>query len=177
MPKDGQKRFNETPWSNSEDRLLKDIVDRYPNNWGLVADVFNSSRVTISHDQRTAWDCMVRWDVRWNDGKLLTPPLVPPTPEVTMGDLANISNPPQTPLQGQAIFNAIMTRKRSAGQLSLTLPNQPAESRKRRRHNHMHDAMKKGAKKREFSIRQISASFLSSYSYSLLAIHLDCFSF
>lgn len=153
MPKDGQKRVNETPWSNSEDLLLKDIAERYPNNWGLIADVFNSSRVTITNDQRTGWDCMVRWDLRWNEGKLLTPPAVPTTPEVSVSD---IPNPTQTPLHGQAVLNALMTRKRSVGQLSLTLPSQPAESRKRRRHNHMHEAMKKSAKKRETSMKQIS---------------------
>ncbi|KAF8583656.1 hypothetical protein K439DRAFT_1201628 [Ramaria rubella] len=165
MPKDAQKRFNETPWSPSEDQILKHFADRYPSNWALIADMFNSSRVTISTDKRTAWDCLARWDARWNEGRILMPANGPTTPgsavEGSAADSANFSTSvstsvPPTPVVAQPMFNAIMTRKRSASQINLSITGQQAESRKRRRHNHMHEAMRKSAKKREINMKQIA---------------------
>lgn len=160
MPKDPQKRVNETPWSTSEDQILKRLVDRYPNNWSLVADVFNSARVTISTDKRTAWDCLARWDMRWNEGRIIMPANAPVTPgPVAEGSIAEsagfLASFPATPVCGQSISSMITMRRRSVGQLNLSSAGQQAESRKRRRHNHMHEAMRKSAKKRETSLKQI----------------------
>lgn len=160
MPKDPQKRFNETPWSASEDQILKSLADRYPGNWSLIADVFNSARVTISTDRRTAWDCLARWDARWNEGRILIPNSGPVTPgSVVDGATTELTaaSVPATPVGPQSMLNTMMTRKRSASQLNLSVAGQQAESRKRRRHNHMHEAMRKSAKKRETSMKQIGA--------------------
>ena len=176
MPKDPQRRFSETPWSASEDQILKGLVERYAGNWTLVADMFNSARVTISTDRRTAWDCLARWDARWNEGRILmsgSGPVTTPgsvvesvAPELTSFSAgaagAGSSSVPATPVGTQPMLNAMMmTRKRSASQLNLSVGGQQAESRKRRRHNHMHEAMRKSAKKRETGLKQIGADDIS----------------
>lgn len=155
MPKDPQKRFSETPWSTSEDQILKGLADRYSGNWSLIADMFNSARVTISTDRRTAWDCLARWDARWNEGRILMHSTGASTVESSATESTSMSVP-ATPGSTQPTASAMMTRKRSASQLNLSI-GQQAESRKRRRHNHMHEAMRKSAKKRETNLKQIGA--------------------
>lgn len=161
-------------WSPDEDQLLKQIVERYPGNWTLIADVFNSSRVTISTDKRTAWDCLARWDAKWNEGRILAPGNVPTTPGISAEgslDLTSFPGPiPPTPVSSQTMW--MMTRKRSAGQLNLSLNDQQVESRKRRRHNHMHDAMRKSAKKRE-SNKQNGRLFSEFGSFTHAYLCLD----
>jgi chromatin modification-related protein VID21 len=152
MPSDPLRRFYETPWSDSEDRILKRIVERYPNNWALIADVFNSSRVTISTDKRTSWDCLARWDARWNDGKALAANTESGAPgasgDVEMLETASLTgSAPPTPVRGASMANG--------QRLQLHILEQGAESRKRRRHIHMYDAMRKSAKMREDSMKAI----------------------
>jgi chromatin modification-related protein VID21 len=166
MPKDPQKRFNETSWSASEDQILKNLADRYSGNWSLIADIFNSSRVTISTDKRTAWDCFARWDARWNEGRILMASTTPVTPgsvadsgmePVVFPAALTSASGPATPAAVHPMLNAVTTRKRSASQLNLFMAGPQAESRKRRRHNHMHEAMRESAKKRETNVKQIGA--------------------
>ena len=61
--KDNKKRLDHA-WNASEDALLKSLVEKYPSNWTLVADSFNSACVTISIDKRTPWECFERWNLR-----------------------------------------------------------------------------------------------------------------
>ncbi|EJD41914.1 hypothetical protein AURDEDRAFT_19812, partial [Auricularia subglabra TFB-10046 SS5] len=42
MPLNAHLRASELPWTRAEDDLLKSIVERFPNNWHLVAEWFNS---------------------------------------------------------------------------------------------------------------------------------------
>ncbi len=46
--------------------MLKKWAERYPNNWRLVADAMNSSRIRSKSDLRTPVDCLERWKVRWS---------------------------------------------------------------------------------------------------------------
>ncbi|KIJ52643.1 hypothetical protein M422DRAFT_156505 [Sphaerobolus stellatus SS14] len=170
IPKDPQRRFNETSWNADEDQLLKQIVDDYPGNWSLIADVFNSSRVTISTDKRSAWDCLARWDAKWNEGRILAPGNAPPSLSADgTVDLASfVGAVPPTPVSSHTMW--MMTRKRSAGQLNLSLNGQQAESRKRRRHNHMHEAMRKSAKKREATQKQNGKFFFINIPLQLFIL-------
>lgn len=60
-PKDVELRLQWFTWSPDEDQLLKQLYNQFGLNWSLIADVFNSTRVTISTDVRTPWDCFQRW--------------------------------------------------------------------------------------------------------------------
>jgi Myb-like DNA-binding domain len=69
-PPPGQPRKRvEHFWSERDDLILKEAAEKYPNNWLLICDTFHSSRVTISTDRRTPWDCYERWKLRWESGK------------------------------------------------------------------------------------------------------------
>jgi chromatin modification-related protein VID21 len=69
-PPPGQPRKRlEHFWSERDDLILKEAVEKYPSNWLLICDIFHSSRVTISTDRRTPWDCYERWKLRWEPGE------------------------------------------------------------------------------------------------------------
>lgn len=59
--KDPRRRNADHLWSTADDILLKSFIDKYPNNWALIAECFNASRHAISTDIRTPRDCLERW--------------------------------------------------------------------------------------------------------------------
>lgn len=141
--KDGKKR-SEHLWSSDEDTLLKILVERYPNNWLLVADSFNSSRVTISTDKRTPWECFERWSSRFGNGHRLHPDVNSPV------NTERTPPPASTSAQGQMTTRGV---KRLAS-MSVTQNQSPgagltSDTKKRRRHTFMYETMRKAAKKRE----------------------------
>lgn len=144
LPSKDGKRRSEHLWSSDEDSLLKTLVERYPNNWLLVADSFNSSRVTISTDKRTPWECFERWSSRFGSGHRLHPDVNSPVnPERT-------PPPASTSAQGQMTTRGV---KRLAS-MSVTQNQSPgagltSDTKKRRRHTFMYETMRKAAKKRE----------------------------
>ncbi|OCH86567.1 hypothetical protein OBBRIDRAFT_890404 [Obba rivulosa] len=145
-PKDPRRRVAELVWTPQEDLLLKQIVERYPHNWLLVADIFNSARVTISTDRRTAWDCYDRWISRWGGGR----PSGSETHAFADEDARVVPpTPTQMTTRGHKRSASISV---AAGSASSTgpIPLNP-EPRKRRRHNLMHDAIRKAIKKKEIA--------------------------
>jgi chromatin modification-related protein VID21 len=156
--KDGKKR-SEHLWSSDEDTLLKILVERYPNNWLLVADSFNSSRVTISTDKRTPWECFERWSSRFGNGHRLHPDVNSPV------NTERTPPPASTSAQGQMTTRGV---KRLAS-MSVTQNQSPgagltSDTKKRRRHTFMYETMRKAAKKRE------AAQKASSELYFLLTV-------
>ncbi|OAX43813.1 hypothetical protein K503DRAFT_861974 [Rhizopogon vinicolor AM-OR11-026] len=139
-PKDGKKRSGHI-WSSDEDSLLKTLIDRYPNNWNLVADSFNSSRVTISTDRRTPWECFERWSSRFGSGHadVSSPANVECTPP-----------PASTSAQGQMTTRGVKRlASMTVAQNQSTGAGQTSDTKKRRRHTFMYETMRKAAKKRE----------------------------
>ncbi|KZT28465.1 hypothetical protein NEOLEDRAFT_1175782 [Neolentinus lepideus HHB14362 ss-1] len=146
-PKDAKKRVTEYPWASSEDSLLKSLADKFLNNWQLIAEYFNSSRVVLNTDKRTPWDCYERWCTKWGGGSTLrelpeTPhrdmPPPPPPGQMTTRGVKRSASALQSPTSpGPNITN-------SSGPLALT-----TDTRKRRRHQLIHDTMRKTAKRRE----------------------------
>ncbi|KAG2061308.1 hypothetical protein BDR06DRAFT_986313 [Suillus hirtellus] len=141
--KDGKKR-SEHLWSSDEDSLLKTHVERYPNNWLLVADSFNSSRVTISTDKRTPWECFERWSSRFGSGHRVHPDVNSPV------NTERTPPPASSSAQGQMTTRGV---KRLAS-MSVTQNQSPgagltSDTKKRRRHTFMYETMRKAAKKRE----------------------------
>ncbi|TFK76575.1 hypothetical protein BDN72DRAFT_852844 [Pluteus cervinus] len=127
------RRGQDHPWSPSDDNLLKTLIDRYAFNWPLIADCFNASRTTVPTDRRTALDCSDRWKKRWGPDSrakpqevALSPVEIPSVQMTTRG------------VKRMATVSAINTVSLSAGN----------ESKKRRRHQLLHDTIRRAAKKR-----------------------------
>ncbi|KAH9857077.1 hypothetical protein C2E23DRAFT_900323 [Lenzites betulinus] len=134
--RDGRKRTPDLVWTPADDTLLKQVVEKYPANWALVAEAFNSSRVTIYTDRRTAIDCWDRWMGLVNGA-------------TNGGDDERRATP-------AAASSHMTTRKRTASQSvaatagsSSNGASQSTEPRKRVRHNLMHETLRKAAKRRE----------------------------
>ena len=68
-PHDTEYRLIQFVWTNEEDQLLRVLCNQFGQNWQLVADVFNSSRITIPTDVRAAWDCLKRWKALQGEDK------------------------------------------------------------------------------------------------------------
>src|SRR5260221_11032260 len=65
-PRDPARRtMAEALWTNQDDVLLKSLVEKYPRNWGLVADQLNSLHGTIALEQHADWECKERYRSRW----------------------------------------------------------------------------------------------------------------
>ncbi|KII89221.1 hypothetical protein PLICRDRAFT_29566 [Plicaturopsis crispa FD-325 SS-3] len=148
QPKD-KKRGHE--WSQQDDLTLKQVAERYPNNWPLVADAFNASRHTLSIDKRTPWDCFERWNQRWSAGArhamLNSPASVDETPNSTA---------PSTPAQ---MTTRGVKRLTSVGVANInTAVNNGASDPKKRRHALMATAIQKAAKKRESALKASNAN-------------------
>lgn len=78
---------------------MKRLVDTYPYNWQLISDNFNSSKVTIPTDRRSAWDCYERWKVTWGPAKgtSAVPPAEPaPPPTAASTSSASLPNTAQS---------------------------------------------------------------------------------
>lgn len=145
-PKDSRKRASELIWMPNDDSVLKSLVEKYVNNWSLIADAFNSSRVTIRTDKRTAWDCFDRWTTRFSNSRTYDAgtsaadegrPQTPSTPShmTTRGHKRSISS-----TAGGSAFNAAAA-------------NNKQEPKKRLRHTLMHEVVRKSMKKKEAALK------------------------
>ncbi|KAI0065418.1 hypothetical protein BV25DRAFT_1821819 [Artomyces pyxidatus] len=137
-PRDPLKRMPDGFWTNQDDLLLKRLVEKYPKNWGLISDTFNSTRGAISTERRTDWECKERFKARWI-GK--------DRADKDFGQEA------VTPTSARPV-SQMTTRKRMASISTAAPSGTPAptissESRKRRRHALLFDTIRKVVKKRE----------------------------
>ena len=131
-----RRRVTEYCWTNEDDIYLKSLAEKYPKNWGLIAEMFNGFRVAIRTDRRTAKDCEDRWLLRWgsegrkNEGGEETSPSIPATPSTSQMTTRGV--------------------KRSLASVIPSAANaSAAEARKRRRHNLMQEAFRKVARRKE----------------------------
>jgi chromatin modification-related protein VID21 len=155
-PKDPRRRVADHPWTPDEDALLRNLVEKYPVNWRLVADCFNSIRYSIATDKRSPWECFDRWNSQWvgnratpadDDGKA-----VPPTPTTATMTTRGVKR--------QAVASIS-----SGGPSGSPAPG--GESTKRRRHNRMHDTIRKAIKKR----RESAANKAQGMNTSAIGFH------
>ncbi|KAJ4001460.1 hypothetical protein F5050DRAFT_1723920 [Lentinula boryana] len=142
--KEPLKRAMEHLWSASDDLLLKSLAERYPNNWALVSECYNTSRVTIRSDWRTSKDCQERWRERWSPAatqRLLEAESTP----------LEGTPPPGTPLTNMGGSRGVK-RLASGSISSSTAPTistgSGSEPKKRRRHAMVQDAVRRSIKKR-----------------------------
>lgn len=125
--------------------LLKSLTERYPGNWQLICDSFNSSRLAMSADKRSPWDCLERWRLKWGTSSHQA--------QGTPSELTPQAPSPETPSQmttrgvrrlASANVNAA-NRAVSSGPANVS----NSDTKKRRRHNLMYDTIRKAGKKRE----------------------------
>lgn len=145
----------ESTWTPDEDVLLKRFVDKYPYNWMLIAEAFNTAKVAIPVERRSPMECFERWKAKFGPAATTEeehkPPPTPTTSMTTRGTKRSLS-----------------TSVNASGGAG---PSQ-FESRKKRRHNIMHDAIRKVAKKREQAQRANGMLFTHHLSFfSVADIH------
>ena len=128
-------------WTPAEDALLKQVAERYPNNWPLVADTFNSSRVTIPTDKRTSWECAERWTLLFKENKTASS-----SRDITEESASASPASSYMATRGhKRPLNQINTGS-SSGAGSAAAAGEP---KKRRRHTVMYETLRKTVKKRE----------------------------
>ncbi|KAF7359314.1 hypothetical protein MSAN_01273800 [Mycena sanguinolenta] len=131
-------------WTPVDDNLLKSLADKYPNNWALIAECYNSARLTISTDKRSARDCQERWKERWAQepppkSQEATPDEPPPTPSSAV--------PPSMPPTPSMTTRGIK-RLASASVSGPPPAASGSDAKKRRRHQFMQETIRKAGKKR-----------------------------
>ncbi|KAH9050689.1 hypothetical protein EDB84DRAFT_1259038 [Lactarius hengduanensis] len=145
-PRDPARRVAaDTLWTNQDDLLLKRLVEKYPRNWGLVADLFNSSRGAIVMEKRADWECKERYRSRWLGKERSERDFAQMVPLVQDGPSSSTS---ARPSQSQITTRKRMASVSSSVNASVT-PATNFEPRKRRRHILMFETLRKVAKKRE----------------------------
>ena len=161
-PKDSRKRA-EYAWNAEEDALLKHLVDKYPNNWSLVADSFNSSRIAISFDKRAPWECFERWNFKFGGNRC-----GPSHAETSSLAIVDEAPPPILSLSSQVqmttrgvkrLANLSVAQSQNANLWS----GLSSDTLKRRRHTLMYETIRKVAKKREAAQKASSMTFKSSH--------------
>ncbi|KAJ6608606.1 hypothetical protein B0H10DRAFT_520086 [Mycena sp. CBHHK59/15] len=139
-------------WTQVDDNLLKSFVDRYPNNWPLIAECYNSARLTISTDRRTPRDCQERWKEKW---------AAPPKPAeaavaaAATGLVEEMPPPPPTPSMTTRGIKRLASTSVSGPSPSVA---SGSEKKKQRRHQYVQETMRKAAKKRAELALKMSAS-------------------
>ena len=160
-PRDPARRATtDALWTHQDDILLKQLVEKYPKNWGLVADLFNSSRGAISLEQRADWECKERYRLRWLGKDRGERDFTPVAPSAQDPSSSTSTRPPQM---------QVTTRKRMASISSTNLNAAPIsasafEPRKRRRHVLIFETMRKCARKRE-AAQKASGMYLPFASF------------
>lgn len=157
--KEKESKEKETPrraahvWTVVDDNLLKALADKYPNNWALIAECYNSARLTISTDKRSPRDCQERWKERW------APELSRSKTQEVATPIDELAAPPMTPMTPTPPTPSMTTRgiKRLAS-ASVSGPPPAAsgsDAKKRRRHQFVQETMRKAAKKRAEQAQKI----------------------
>ncbi|VDB83075.1 unnamed protein product [Peniophora sp. CBMAI 1063] len=140
-PRDPTRRQVETNWTPAEDELLRSLEEKYPRNWALIADAFNTTRAAIAAERRADWECKERFKFKFRSRPEDSAVEEPPTP-------ASASSRPQ-----------VTTRKRLASQSGRDppAPTGAVESHKRKRHTYVGDAIRKATKRRDSAQKQAAA--------------------
>ncbi|KAH8106775.1 hypothetical protein BXZ70DRAFT_915067 [Cristinia sonorae] len=130
-----RQRPVELQWTPQDDALLKQMATKYPGNWLLIAEAFNSCRVTISTEKRTALDCFTRFSRNPN--------------AAAVEDALSSTPQPTTPMTTRGIKRSFTSAISSSSANYNTPSGSQALEPKKRRHTAMHETLRKAAKKRE----------------------------
>jgi len=141
--KDPRRRNADQLWSTADDMLLKSFIDRYPNNWALIAECFNAARHTISTDIRTPRDCLERWRDKWG------PDFRRPVDNSTTVEDTPPSISSQMTTRGVKRLASVSVSGSAA--IGILPGNEP---RKRRRHILIQETIRKAGKKRAEALQK-----------------------
>lgn len=160
--KDTRKPNNHL-WNTAEDTLLKSFIDRYPHNWQLITEMFNSYNPHMSGDRRSVRECVERWREKWAP---------PDRPKFASDASVNGAEetPPPTSSQPPATPSQITTRgvKRLAS-VSVSSPTSNnatamgSEPKKRRRHLLIQDSIRRVAKRKAEAVQKQNGVLLFQY--------------
>jgi chromatin modification-related protein VID21 len=141
--RDPRKRGADHLWSTSDDTLLKSLIDKYPNNWALISECFNASRLTISIDKRTPRDCLERWKEKWGSEIRQRP---------TDSPMVTEDAPPAS---GQMTTRGVKRLASASVSTPSAIGISGSEPRKRRRHMLVQESIRKATKKRAESAQKV----------------------
>lgn len=145
IKKEDRKRAStESLWTANDDALLKSLVDKYFDkqwtNWPLVAECFNSSRLTTSNDKRSSAECQERWKEKFS---VVDRRLAGAESGHGAGDDASAAG------SSQMTTRQVRQRLASGSVSGLTAQqSNTAENKRRRRHVLLTESIRKAAKKR-----------------------------
>lgn len=152
-----RRRTAEVSWSPAEDNMLKKWADKYPNNWRLVADAMNSSRIRSRSDLRLPSECFDRWKARWS-GLIHRGSIASASGSIASMD--DIESVPPTPVSTSSQMTTRGVRRMAAnantsnsGSLTISTNANFVESRKRKRHFLVSESMKKVSRQREIHLK------------------------
>ena len=144
-----KQRQADLVWTVQDDAILRSLIEKYSPNWVLIADAFNSCRVTVSTEKRLPLDCFLRWN-RWRDASAQEEP--PATPQA-----------PTTQMTTRGIKRSFSTAMSASVNLTPTTPQ--VTDPKKRRHSVMQEALRKAARKRDAAqkaqCKKLSTNFSS----------------
>ncbi|KIK63582.1 hypothetical protein GYMLUDRAFT_40630 [Collybiopsis luxurians FD-317 M1] len=152
--KEPPKRVVDHIWTASDDLLLKSLAEKYPNNWALISECYNASKVTVRSDWRTSKDCQERWRERWS-----------PVATQKLLETESISEGTPPPSTGTSAGSRGVKRHASSSISMASAPNisssistgSGSEPKKRRRHTMVQDAVRKSMKKRNEAAQKNNA--------------------
>jgi len=169
MPIPREKR-HEVAWSQAEDNLLKELAEKSFYNWRLIADSFNSSRLTISTERRSPLDCQTRWRLRWapNNRHLAG------TSDHHQASSPSIDQSPIIATSSSQMTTRGIRRLATTNLPSVSSPlsGNPVstESKKRRKHNLVGEVTRRSSKKREIAVKaNCKFHLLFPYFFMLLS--------
>ena len=127
--------------------MLKKWAERYPNNWRLVADAMNSSRIRSRSDLRMPLECFDRWRSRWSTlahkGSFASA-------SGSIASLDELESVPPTPVSSSSQMTTRGVKRMAANantnnsnNLTISTVGNFVESRKKKRHQLISDTMKK----------------------------------
>jgi chromatin modification-related protein VID21 len=169
---EARKRSSDHLWSGGEDLLLKSLCDRYPNNWRLICDSFNSSRIPTPGDKRSLWDCLERWKIKWGPSSQQ-----PQTPD-TGHNLSSASGMPQSPATEAAAISSMTrgARRMPSGGVPppariMTMALTPGgdDTKKRKHHMLVYDTVRRSVRKREAAAKTNGKRYWAVICNSMVA--------
>ncbi|GAC72290.1 nucleolar GTPase [Moesziomyces antarcticus T-34] len=125
-------------WTSDEDSYLMTLAKQYHNNWSLVADLFNSTRLNTATDKREPWDCYDRCkriQQAADEGK--PPPGPPQLPAAA-----------ETDKKGDGKDDASASKRDKQGK---KVGGKHDGSKRKLRRSNLMEVMRKSAKRREAS--------------------------
>lgn len=132
-----RQRAAELGWNAQDDAILKRLTEKYPGNWKLIAEAFNSHRVTIQTEKRTVADCFARFT------RMSAVEEPPPTPQASTMQMTT-----------RGVKRSYSTAM-SGSNVNLNTPggSQQIPPPKQRRRGLMQEALRKSSKKREAALK------------------------